>query len=92
MKFEYVRFKGKNSVKKQLINEIKKEAHFTDEISELAVKNYLEILLDGTDYDIDNHVFYEPITGYSLDLEFFVSVAREYVSEHINDFLLEMFK
>lgn len=94
MKFKDCKFKGKRKFKQEVKDEIvlflKSEINY-DDCNEGAILQYIDLLLDETDYDIRRGVFYYRIRLGKIDLsiKLLKNVALEYIKEHISAFLLE---
>lgn len=54
--------------------------------SEVTLSNYIEILLEETEYNIQDNVFYEPISRYKFTVGVFAQITVEYVQEHLDEF------
>ena len=94
MKFKDCKFRGKTQVRKEVKDEIvsflKSEMQYGD-CNEGLILQYIDLLLDETDYDIKRGVFYYRIRLGKIDLsvKLLKNVALEYIKEHISAFLLE---
>lgn len=89
LKFEELDFPGKDRVKFSAVNEIMHVLDHTltmDCFSHLAVLRYLEVLVDGQDYNVKTKVFYDNVTNKKLSFDFLASVAHEYILEHAEEF------
>jgi len=94
MKFKQCKFHNKKEIRKETKCEI-----YSFLKSELPIKEcnqglllqYIDLLLDESDYDIKNNKFYYRAKGFKLDLpvKLLKEVALEYIKEHMIDFLLE---
>lgn len=92
MLFKDCKFKDKRQVmhswKQNIFTEsmkILKEENII--VSELSLDNYIEILLEETDYNIRDNVFYEPISRYKFTVDVFTQITVEYIHEHITEFV-----
>ena len=94
MKFKDCKFKGKNHVRKEVKEEInnflKREISY-DDCNEGLILQYIDLLIDETDYDIKRNMFYYRIRLGKIDLsvKLLKNVTLEYIKEHISAFLLE---
>jgi len=94
MKFKDVRFNGKREIRKEvkhdIVNFLKKELNYSD-YNEGFIFEYIDFLIDETDYDVRRNRFYYKVRLSKIDLsvKLLKNVALEYIKEHQNDFLLE---
>jgi len=94
MRFKQCKFHGKREVRKEvkceifsfLKRELPKGAY-----NQGLILEYIDLLLDETDYDIKNNKFYYKAKWFKIDLpvKLLREVALEYIKEHMIDFLLE---
>lgn len=90
MKFIDVKFRGKNKFLNNAVKEIMiiLEHNLTlDVFSELAIRRYLEILLEDQDFNPKTNVFYDNLSKRKLNYNFLASIAKEYILEHEDEFL-----
>ena len=94
MLFKRCKFKEKPQVRKQykesILTVVKSETRYSD-CNEGMILQYIDLLLDETEYNPKQGVFYyrSKSIKVTLDDAFLAKVAVEYINEHINDFLLE---
>ena len=94
MKFKQCKFKTKSEVRKEVKHEIngflKRELPY-DDCNQGLILEYIDLLLDETDYDIKRNMFYLRCRWFKIDLpvKLLKEVALEYIKEHMIDFLLE---
>lgn len=94
MLFKQCKFKGKPQVRKEfkesILSAVKLETPFA-RCNEGRILQYIDLLLDETDYSVKQGVFYYRSRRIRINLDdtFLAKVATEYINEHINDFLLE---
>ena len=94
MLFKQCKFKDKAKVRKQMkdqiISNIKNEIPY-NQINTGRLFEYIDILLDDSDYDIRGEQFYyhHRWVKIVLDAELLSKVVSEYVNEHLNEFILE---
>ena len=94
MKFKKCKFKGKREVRKEVkdeINQFIKENIPYSDCNEGLIFQYIDLLLDETDYDVKRNTFYYKVNYVKVDLPITLlkNVALEYIKEHMIDFLLE---
>lgn len=96
MKFKDCKFKGKNQIRKEVKEEIcnflKRELKY-ECYNEGLILQYIDLLIDETDYDIKRNRFYYRIRLGKIDLsvKLLKNVTLEYIKEHISAFLLEKY-
>ena len=96
MKFKKCKFKGKREVRKEAKDEInqfiKKNIPY-DDCNEGLIFQYIDLLLDETEYDVKRNTFYFRSNRVKVDLSITLlkNVALEYIKEHMVDFLLEKY-
>ena len=97
MKFKDCKFRDKTVLRKQFKDVIMKG--IGDELdigtyNEGLVFEYIDLLLDETDFDIKRKQFYYRSNWIkiNLSLNLLSKVAISYILEHQNDFLLEKYK
>ena len=94
MKFRDCRFKGKSEVRKEVKNDIsnflKRELVYQD-FNEGLIFQYIDLLIDETEYDPKRNQFYYKVNWIRIELsvKLLKNVALEYIKEHMIDFLLE---
>lgn len=94
MKFKDCKFKGKREVRREVKSEIrdflKKEIPYSD-CNEGLILQYIDLLIDETDYDVRRNQFYYKVNWFRLELpiKLLKNVALEYIKEHMIEFLLE---
>ena len=94
MLFKDCKFREKNNVRKNMKQEIlgilEKEIPYSL-CNEGRILEYIDLLLDESDYDIREACFYYKYRYVRIDLsvELFSKVAVEYINEHLNEFLLQ---
>lgn len=91
MLFKDCKFKDKknilNSWKQNVFQEAVKILHEKNiHVRQLVLNNYIECLLEETDYNVRDNVFYEPISRYKFTVEVFAQITVEYVREHLIEF------
>ena len=97
MRFKDCKFRNKREVRKNVKHDIlgflKRELSFSD-YNEGLVLEYIDLLLDETDYDFKSGVFYKKVNWVRIDLpiKLLKNVSLDYIKEHRNDFLLEKVK
>ena len=97
MLFKKCKFPGKANIKKDMknniINKVKQEIPF-DKCNEGNVFDYIDFLIDESEYDKRSSSFYFKYRyiRIDLDVDLFSKVATEYINEHLDDFLLTKYK
>ena len=97
MLFHKCKFPGKTIVKKDMknniINKVKQEIPYS-KCNEGNIFDYIDFLIDESEYDKRSESFYFKYRyiRIDLDVELFSKVATEYILEHLDDFLLEKHK
>lgn len=89
MKFEDLKFHGKDKVRRVAVNEIYDILNHIANLrglSQTRIVRYIEILVDGQDYDPSAGVFYEEVTNRKLTYGFLAVIAKEYILEHVDEF------
>ena len=89
MNFEDIKFPGKNSFKRSVISEVYDILSHNLEVDLFyywSVINYLEILIDCTDFNPRDKIFYHKSSGLKLSYNFLASVAHDYILDHVEDF------
>ena len=97
MLFKDCQFRDKTNVRKQfkeaIVADVKKEIPF-NKCNDGRVFEYIDFLLDESEYSIGKNQFYYKVTWVKiwLPVSLFVKVAVEYINEHLDYFLLEKHK
>ena len=89
MKFEDIKFPGKNKIYHQTIYEIKEILYHSvviSTLSELAIDRYLEILITDQHFNPRTNTFYDQTTHTELTCELLANIAHDYIIEHIDEF------
>lgn len=98
MLFKDCKFKGKKDVRKtmkeDIMNYIKKSEIPYSKCNEGFIYEYIDLLLDETQYDIKQHTFYYKVNWVKINIGFKIlsNVALDYIREHLDEFLLEEHK
>lgn len=93
MLFKTCKFKDRPNVRKTIKDEIliliRKDIPF-DKCNTGRILEYIDQLLDETEYDIRGETFYYKYrwVKIELDSELLSKVTSEYINEHLNEFLL----
>ena len=91
MTFEDLRFKGKHLVedqyKKEILGHIQSVIFNFNDLSIIALGNYIEILLGSSDYSLKRGCFFEEASGREVTSKMFSAIAAEYIQENIDEFL-----
>ena len=97
MKFKVCKFIGKSNVRKNMKNEIMD--YLSNQINLLEynvgfIFQYIDLLLDESEYNIRRHHFYQRCNYVNVTLtsEILQNVTLDYIKEHENDFKLEKYK
>ena len=96
MKFKDCKFNGKKEVRKEVKGEIvsflKREIRW-ECFNEGLIFQYIDLLLDETEYDIKGNRFYYKIRygKITLSVKLLRNVALEYIKEHVSALLLEKY-
>ena len=91
MKFKDVNFKDKQKFRGYVITEIflrlehKLPCRW---LSRGLIYRYLNILIDECDFNPYTKVFYDPDSHSKFNYDFLAEVARGYIQEHVDDFIL----
>ena len=94
MLFKSIRFKDKNRIRKETKESIRlvllEEIPYS-QCNEGLLLEYIDLLLNETQYNTKTHQFYYYYHGVKINLsiKLLSIVAVEYIKEHLNDFLLE---
>ena len=94
MKFKDCKFRDKSSMRKHfkddIMNGIKEELP-VEKYNEGFLFEYIDLLLDETDFDVKRKQFYYKYNWVKINLSvsLLCKVAIDYIMEHQNDFLLE---
>lgn len=90
MKFKDVNFKDKQKFRGYVITEIflRLEQKLPRGLSRVLIYRYLNILIDECDFNPYTKVFYDPDSHSKFNYDFLAEVARGYIQEHVNDFIL----
>lgn len=91
MKFEDLKFHGKDRVKASAIKEISDVLEHNlacEGLCQLCILRYIEILVDDQDYNPKAGVFYDSLTNRKLSYNFLASIAHDYILDHIEEFEL----
>jgi hypothetical protein len=94
MKFKDCKFNGKRDVRKEvkadISNFLKREIPYTL-YNEGLILQYIDLLIDETDYDVRRKQFYYKVNWVKIDIsvKLLKNVALEYIKEHRMEFLLE---
>ncbi len=89
MKFEDMKFKNKERVKRNTISLIIDELKHSLDFEKLAYWNvyiYCEVLIDDQEYNLKSNVFYDKLTNRKLNIKFLAAIAHDYILEHIQEF------
>ena len=96
MLFKDVNFRDKISVLKSWRSKVYMETlgllqkNGVKYISSNSLNRYITYLLEDTDYNYHDNVFYEPISRFKFTVDVFSQITFEYVMEHQKEFLLQM--
>lgn len=94
MLFKDSKFRNKKNVRKNMkeciFNEVKESIPFKYCNTGLVLQ-YIDLLLDESQFNIKNEEFYYQYryVRVPLDCNIFIKVAVEYINEHLDYFLLE---
>lgn len=55
-------------------------------VSESSLRRYVEYLLEDTHYNVQDNVFYEPISHFKFTVNSFAQITYDYVLEHLDEF------
>lgn len=89
MKFEDVKFPGKNQFRKEFLRELLEVLNHNPRVSVLSptrVRRYCDVLIDDQHFNPRTLVFYDKVTNLRLDVEFLAEVAMSYIFEHMDEF------
>lgn len=93
MIFDDVRMPHKKEIlkeyKKEILLKVEKGLFNFHELSDLAIDNYLNILLNESEYDKKRGCFFEVFSNVEITIDMFASMTIEYITEHIDEFLIE---
>lgn len=96
MKFEDCRFHGKHEFREEITKEIitacRESIPQFNKLNIFQVEDYIHLLLDKSEYNPKNKVFYMKDVNVRIPLKVFKSVVIEYILEHIDYFLLTKYK
>ena len=97
MKFKDCKFKNKREIRKEVKRDIaiflKREFKSYTLCNEGLILQYIDLLIDETEYDVRRNQFYYKLNWIKIDLpvKLLKNVALEYIKEHKIDFLLDKY-
>lgn len=95
MMFKDVKFRDKMLVLSSWRGKIFKETMFllqeegVTSVSSTCLYRYVTYLLEDTDYNYHDNVFYEPVSRFKFTSKVFAQITFDYIMEHPKEFLLE---
>ena len=73
--------------KKEILGHIQSVIFNFNDLSIIALGNYIEILLGSSDYSLKRGCFFEEASGREVTSKMFSAIAAEYIQENIDEFL-----